>query len=337
MIANIYTNREFVVSDHGHKSKTHRQLFGISQGCPLSPFLFVMVMTVLLHDANDLLRDMHHIDLSEMGCSDLVYADDTLLVGVNANYLQKYMECIAQIGSEYGLKLNWSKVEQMNVNCQNMPIYAPTGEEIGVKSHMKYLGAQLAADGRIESEIAQKLGIASREFKCLRRIWSHCNISVAFKLIVFTSCVIQKLLYSLETAWLNKNTLRKLDGFYAKCLRSILKISPSYISRVTNHYVLQQFNVPPLSRVLLQRQLLLFGRIARMSNESVVRDSIFEHNNVAIKSNIHRKRGRPRNTWSNEVAKVAHEVAHDTDLHEAVKNQMSWHKSVKSFCSVHPC
>ena len=53
-----------------------------------------MVMTVLLHDANDLLRDMHHIDLSEMGCSDLVYADDTLLVGVNANYLQKYMECI---------------------------------------------------------------------------------------------------------------------------------------------------------------------------------------------------------------------------------------------------
>ena len=56
-----------------------------------------------------------------------------------------------------------------------------------------------------------------------------------------------------------------------------------------------------------------------------------------IKTNIHRRRGRPKNTWSNEVAKKAHEVAHDTDLHEAVKNQMSWQKSVKSFCSVQLC
>ena len=94
---------------------------------------------------------------------------------------------------------------------------------------------------------------------------------------------------------------------------------------------------PPLSRVLLQRQLLLFGRIAHMANESVMADSIFEHNNVTIKSHVHRKRGRPRNTWSNEVTKVANKVAHDTDLHEATQNQMSWHKSVKSFCAAHTC
>ena len=334
MIANIYTNREFVVVDHGNKSQTHRQLFGISQGCPLSPFLFVMVMTILLHDARDLMREMHHIDLSEIACSDLVYADDTLLVGVSPNHLQKYMECIAQIGSEYGLKLNWRKVEQMNVNCQNMPIHAPTGEEIIVKSRMKYLGAELAADGHIESELAQKLGVAAREFKCLRRIWNHCNISVKFKLTVFTSCVIQKLLYNLETAWLNKNALRKLDGFYAKCLRQILKISPSFISRVSNHYVLQQFNVPPLSKTLLQRQLLLFGRIARMPNESVVRDSIFEQNGVAIKTDSRRRQGRPRNTWSHEVTKVAHQISHDTNLHSLVTNKLSWQQVVKAHCSV---
>ena len=35
---------------------------------------------------------MHHIDLSEMGGSELVYADDTLLVGVDANYSQQIFE-----------------------------------------------------------------------------------------------------------------------------------------------------------------------------------------------------------------------------------------------------
>ena len=37
----------------GVKSLKHKQAFGISQGCPLSPFLFSMLLTVLLHDASD--------------------------------------------------------------------------------------------------------------------------------------------------------------------------------------------------------------------------------------------------------------------------------------------
>ena len=97
--------------DQGHKSDKHSQRFDISQGCPLSPFLFVMVMTVLLHDANTLLVDDHGVHLKHMCCNELVYADDTLLVGVDTHQLQKYLECIAQVGEHFGLALNWTNVE----------------------------------------------------------------------------------------------------------------------------------------------------------------------------------------------------------------------------------
>ena len=104
----------------------------------------------------------------------------------------------------------------MNIKCQDMHIYSLDGDVIQVKECLKYLGTHLHADGHIEGEIAQKLGIASQEFKVLKRIWNHCNISLRFKFIIFTACVLQRLLYSLETVWLSKALRKKIDGFYAK-------------------------------------------------------------------------------------------------------------------------
>ena len=51
MIKGIYAARTFSVRDTGVESAVHRQNAGIAQGCPLSPYLFVIVMTVLLKEA----------------------------------------------------------------------------------------------------------------------------------------------------------------------------------------------------------------------------------------------------------------------------------------------
>ena len=51
MVPNIYQNRTFLVQDAGARSRLHSQNAGVCQGCPVSPLLFVIVMTVLIHDA----------------------------------------------------------------------------------------------------------------------------------------------------------------------------------------------------------------------------------------------------------------------------------------------
>ena len=84
MIAGIYTDRCFFIQDAFSKSKDHVQHFGISQGCPLSQFLFVIVMTVLMHDAVDMMKNEFGIEFSPaLVCHAILYVDDTLLLEVN--------------------------------------------------------------------------------------------------------------------------------------------------------------------------------------------------------------------------------------------------------------
>ena len=110
------------------------------------------------------------ISFSDQLCSELVYADDTLLPGTSTGNLRKYLQCIAHIGYYYGSAVNWKKIDQFNIQCETHNIIDEDGNGITYKSSIKYLESQLQADRKMESEIAQKIGEASKIFKNLKRI-----------------------------------------------------------------------------------------------------------------------------------------------------------------------
>ena len=51
VVRGIYNGKHHMVRDGDVTSHQHLQCFGISQGCPLSPFLFSIVLTLLIQDA----------------------------------------------------------------------------------------------------------------------------------------------------------------------------------------------------------------------------------------------------------------------------------------------
>ena len=238
---------------------------------------------------------------------------------------------------EYGLVFNWDKLESMPVRCENI-IRKADGTLVKTKSSMVYLGSLLSNDGRIGSELARRLGMSRGDFQKLRRVWSHSNLTRRRKTEIFNACIISKLMYCLHTAYLNKAERRKLDGLQARCMRQIIGVLPSFISRVSNADVLGKANAATLSSTLLKQQLHLFGTIARRPAGDAVRDLIFEHGTLDLRiSAFQRRRGRPRTSWAKYVWDQAVLAAGSRDnlhgiLQDTILARKAWGKAVTQHC-----
>ena len=106
----LYDHPTFEVTIQGHTSTHQRQERGIRQGCPLSPLLFIITLSGIMHDTIGLLQERHgngedwlfHI-------SHLLYADDTTLLSRTMPVMQKLLNTLETVAARFGLKLNHNK------------------------------------------------------------------------------------------------------------------------------------------------------------------------------------------------------------------------------------
>ena len=73
-------------------------------------------MTVLMHDAKQMLSDAARVAYEKGDLADLVYADDTLLFGVSSKFLEEYLWAVAAAGRRYGLELHTGKLQLLHIN-----------------------------------------------------------------------------------------------------------------------------------------------------------------------------------------------------------------------------
>ena len=143
--------------------------------------------------------------------------------------------------------------------------------------------------------------------------------------------ITSRLLYSLGSAWINVAELRRLNGFQCRCLRPILGIKPSFVSRVSNSTVLQQSAQIPYGRQLFRQQLLLFGRVARAPPTDPLRILTFVPGSLLPATGHYVRRvGRPRNELAVMLEKEARKVHPNFD--QIVYTETEWKAAVYGYC-----
>ena len=213
MIGAIYDQRTFHTCDFQHESRDHGQTAGIAQGCPLSPYLFIIMMSVVARDVQESLLASEGAARQKryIVSRDTYYADDTTLVSSTRTGIEKHLALVAAAGRQYGLELNLKKTVLLSVGAASGTITLPDGSTITAVQQAVYLGGLLGSDGRPSGELSRRLGEAGRLFDTLSAIWKHANITRQRKIQVFDACVVSKLLYSLESLWLLQEDRKKLD------------------------------------------------------------------------------------------------------------------------------
>ena len=94
VIRNCYSNPWFFVEDEFGTSSTKRQAAGIRQGCPLPPYLFVLVRSVIDHDiSHSLDRRTIRSRKADIEFDRIYYADDTILLATNTYAATKLKRC----------------------------------------------------------------------------------------------------------------------------------------------------------------------------------------------------------------------------------------------------
>ena len=302
-IRSMYQHPQFFVRDGGSISQTYEQFSGIRQGCPLSPFLFILLMTTLFSDvydrvgANLLWYRPQHTCFNEV-----LFADDTLLLTSTTRSMNLFLKCVEEEASYYNLRFNHSKCQYLCMNRENN-IHFRNGQALDKVTQSKYLGCLLSKTASTSVEISRRISSAMDALNSLKTFWnSSCH--KRWKLGVYDAVVCSRLLYGLESLHLNKSHLNRLNAFQQRGLRRILGVPSSYIDRTfTNAKVFEMVSeyrrTPQLSVADLyyRQQLKFVGHLLRCDGNDPMRRLIVTPQNE-IAAPLYRRPGRPRNSWS---------------------------------------
>ena len=315
----IYRNPRFRIKIPEGISQEHSQDIGIRQGCPLSPYLYIIATSCLMHD---FLRDYnrHISDPPEgMRFPTLLFADDTLLMTNTARQMTQTLSMIIAHSYNYNLQLNKDKCQLLVTNDLGCPVIFPDGTPVTKHETIKYLGATFHAKLDMGHILRQKTSEAAQTLRTLAPLWSDTQISTAWKLTVFNAIIRTRIFYTLETLEITHSQQKNLDTLYYRGLRRILKKPSTFIDRYWTHERLLRLanqttrqirhDRPrhiPFSQYYHNRRLQLLGHLLRANRYNLCRQAVLTEEDVDRLDTRRKKRvGRPRNTWLQEGLKDA--------------------------------
>ncbi|MDA8583201.1 reverse transcriptase family protein [bacterium] len=216
VIKALYSQPSFRVSKDNEHSEFKQQLSGIRQGCPLSPYLFILVMSVMFYDIHSEVGESIKEGLIKgFDESEILYADDTMLVLKNDTSINTLLQAIGKESAYYGLRLNKTKCEYISMNTE-CSIQFSDGSLMKNGKPVTYLGGIINEKINNREEVDTRISCTLPVLNALNSFWKKAKVSTKWKIEIYSSVVVSKLLYGLETLQYNERTFSKIDTFQMK-------------------------------------------------------------------------------------------------------------------------
>jgi len=318
----LYKDLKFVVRDAWGLSEEHSQAEGIRQGDPLSCFLLLILMTVIMLDARKsffetceargfgaMARYMERV----FGFQDVEFADDSNLVNCHLMSLRVLTTCYLREARYYGFEANNAPVEgkcyliALNPDVPNLTVKDLDGRVFPVVPEAKtlgmYYGRGFLTAATIFRERISSMHKAMNQYKL---VWQS-SITLREKTTKMNALVWNRGRWSLHLFPLSKTNRRLIDAAQARFLRRLTKIPAAFISRVSHAQVRRRCETLRFSTFIFRAQLRWLGHILRKPRTDPLKKILFEplsnfrpFRPVSPTPNIPTKRkvGRPHPDWA---------------------------------------
>lgn len=195
----FYNDVQSCVSNNGHLSDFFKIRRGVRQGCPLSPFLFIICIE-LLSNAVRKNEDINGIRLSGREYKTSLFADDAAFI---MNGTRKSFETLISIIDNFnyvsGLRLNTSKCQVLRIGISkytsvqhlNKRKFSWSSDEASCLGMTFHTNKRNIYSANLEPKI--------KEFeKCLQQ-WQHRKLTLMGKIVVIKNFALPKLIYPLSS------------------------------------------------------------------------------------------------------------------------------------------
>ena len=306
MIGDLYTDQTFTVKGFQNGSITATPHTGIRQGCPLSPYLFIMVMTVLFYDVHKRLRTTGvPTNTWSIGkpIYDLEYAD--VLLSVTPPEMEEFLKSVQVEASLYGMELIMAETEVLADTGSTPPAFFVDGTPVPSSDSIKYLRSHITWSNLTKKAIDARKALAHTRYMKLQPLW-RSRLSRATK-VIYQASVVPALTYGLDTLSLEVRHLKPIDAWYYQHLRRSIGIKASYYSRVSNNQVWIQAGKPAIpSQQLVSSQLRQLANILTRSTSDPRYHVVFSPGcRDRVKFTKGTKRGHPQRYWLELITETA--------------------------------
>ena len=187
----IYTNNSSCIVNNGNISRFFKLSRGLRQGCPLSPYLFIILVEILATK----IRNNNKIEGISIGNVTIKlnqYADDTFIVIRNKKVcLKELLGMIENFSKISGLTLNVDKTEVIKIGktacCELV-------DKAWLKNEIRLLGIIIHKDNAkmLTANYACKL---SKIENCIK-IWKQRDLSLMGRIHIIKSLANSQLVYN---------------------------------------------------------------------------------------------------------------------------------------------
>ena len=295
---------------------------GVRQGCVMSPLLFSIYGEIIMRE----IGEMDGISVGGRNLNNIRYADDTVLIADSEEKLQRLVERVDAAGEEMGLRINKKKTECLVISKRTAPACNIRIREEAIKQvdKFKYLGSVVTVDGRCESEIRQRIGIAKNAFDKMRNMLTNRHIRINTRIRVIKTYVWSTLLYGCESWTISKDMERRLEAFEVWCWRRMMRVS--WMERRTNVSIFEEIGRErELLRSIRRRQMRFLGHVMRRE----------QLENVSLTGRISgaRGRGRPRIKYMDGLRKAIGEGLRTGEILQMTRDREVWKSMIANVFS----